>query len=89
MSADWEEHARCRVVGVEVFFPEGNGGRFRAAADEAKAVCDGCPVRRQCLDYALRIEGGAEAGSRAGIWGGLTPRERHAIHRQQRDRTAA
>lgn len=83
MSAAWEVQARCRTVGVEPFFPEGNGGKYRAAADEAKAVCAMCPVRKPCLDYALAFEGGSEHGQRAGIWGGLTPRERHAIHRQK------
>jgi WhiB family redox-sensing transcriptional regulator len=86
VSRDWEADARCRTVGAEPFFPEGNGGTVRAAAEEAKAVCAWCLVRQQCLEYALRLEGGAEHGSRAGIWGGTTPRERHAIHRQ---RTAA
>lgn len=83
MSTAWEAKARCRTVGVEPFFPEGNGGKHRAAADEAKAVCAMCPVRQPCLQFALDLGGAFEVARRAGIWGGTTPRERAAIHRQQ------
>lgn len=41
-----------------------------AGSDDAKAVCRGCPVRSECLAYALA------ARERAGVWGGLTPDER-------------
>jgi WhiB family redox-sensing transcriptional regulator len=88
MTGAWEEQARCRTVGAGPFFPEGNGGKFRAAAEEAKAVCAWCPVRQQCLELALELEGTTELARRAGVWGGTTPRERVAIHRQ-RTTTAA
>jgi WhiB family redox-sensing transcriptional regulator len=86
MSRDWEEDARCRTVGIEIFFPQGRGGEYQSAARDAKAVCGHCTVRQICLETALQLEAGAEVVRRAGIWGGTTPRERHAIHRQ---RTAA
>jgi hypothetical protein len=35
-----------------------------------KAICEGCPVREECLAYAL------DAGEPHGIWGGLTATER-------------
>lgn len=40
------------------------------AAAAAKDICDGCPIRQACLDYALttRQEGG--------VWGGLLEQER-------------
>ncbi len=38
--------------------------------NRAKAVCRACPVRRECLDWAV------EANERAGVWGGTTPDER-------------
>jgi WhiB family transcriptional regulator, redox-sensing transcriptional regulator len=36
----------------------------------AKSICYGCPVREECLIYAI------VTGQRYGIWGGMTPRER-------------
>ena len=39
-------------------------------AAEAKAVCAGCLVRRECLAFALRTR------QVHGIWGGLTEEER-------------
>jgi hypothetical protein len=36
----------------------------------AVRICAGCPVRPECLAYALA------AGERDGVWGGLTPAER-------------
>ena len=39
----------------------------------AKEICRPCPVRQECLDYAIRIR---EAH---GIWGGLSEAERKQI----------
>lgn len=39
-------------------------------AQAAKAVCRGCPVRQDCLQYAL------DQDERGGIWGGLNAAER-------------
>ena len=36
----------------------------------AQACCRGCPVRAECLAYAVA------ADERAGLWGGLTAAER-------------
>jgi WhiB family redox-sensing transcriptional regulator len=36
---------------------------------EAVAVCQGCPVIRECLTHAMRYE-------EYGVWGGTTPKER-------------
>jgi len=40
---------------------------------QVKAVCASCPVRRDCLNFALRIR------EPHGIWGGLNEIERRAI----------
>lgn len=61
----WQESALCAQTDPEAFFPE-KGGSTR----EAKVVCFRCPVRQECLDYAL------ENDERYGIWGGLSERER-------------
>lgn len=70
-AATWMRQAACRSVDPELFFP-GRGESTR----EAKAACAGCPVRVECLDYAIAN------GERHGIWGGLSPRERRRARRQ-------
>ncbi len=72
---DWQLHARCRGLPTEMFFPsDGERGQLRAAREErAKKVCRSCPVKRECLRYALSS---VEAW---GVWGATTPRERQLI----------
>jgi hypothetical protein len=61
----WQLDALCPQTDPELFFPEKGG-----STAEAKAVCNACPVKSQCLDYAL------ETAQRFGIWGGMSERER-------------
>src|SRR5690606_28754178 len=56
----WRNNAACLGVDSNVFFP-GRG----AKGTEAKQICGGCPVREECLEYALRTR------PVYGIWGGL------------------
>ncbi len=42
-------------------------------AEAAKAVCAGCPVRDECLDYALASR------QRFGVWGGMSEQERRRL----------
>ncbi|MEE4540957.1 WhiB family transcriptional regulator [Streptomyces sp. V4-01] len=65
----WALRAACGSRDKETFFNE----RFLA---DARAVCQGCPVREQCLDEALAVEGDASEDWRFGIYGGLTAKER-------------
>lgn len=72
----WQLRAACRGPESVLFFPPSHAeAKIDRDARErrAKAVCAGCPVRRPCLDYALRI------GEQHGIWGGLTEVERRAL----------
>lgn len=73
---DWRAEAACRGVDPSLFFPE----RAESAA-EAKAICWGCPVRRECLAFAM-----SQDDSLAGVWGATTHRQRR-IHRQKSART--
>ena len=76
----WRDSAACRDADSEVFFPAGergtNLGNGRRPPDyrEALRYCSACPVRDACLAEALASE--RTAGSRHGVWGGLTPDER-------------
>ena len=62
----------CHLVDPDLFFPERG-----ASTREAKAVCRGCEVRGECLEYALAH------GEKFGIWGGLSERERRRVRRQR------
>jgi hypothetical protein len=64
----WVEQAICSSTDAEVFFPE----RGMSPRD-AKRVCYGCPVRQECLQYAL------ETNQMYGVWGGLTEHERRNL----------
>lgn len=68
---EWQEQALCAQTDPEAFFPE-KGGSTR----EAKRICQGCPVRDECLEFAL------EHDERFGIWGGLSERERRRLKRE-------
>lgn len=74
LPADWATQSACTKVDPETFFPDLYDGPA-----EAKAVCAGCPVRRECLVAALA------RNERYGVWGGLDERERQNLKR----RTAA
>lgn len=84
----WTADALCPQIDLDLFFPAKG-----VSAKSAKAVCAMCPVRQQCLDYALDHESGAareDKGFRPqGIYGGLAPRERLAIIHERRDGAAA
>lgn len=73
MIEHWTDHAACRGVDPELFFPVSTRGPAQEDVAEAKRVCARCPVAAECLAWALR------AGESAGIWGGTTPEERRYL----------
>jgi WhiB family transcriptional regulator, redox-sensing transcriptional regulator len=77
----WQDRAACRGMDALLFFgPDDEAGPEREIREaKAKAICKPCPVRVQCLDYALRNS------IRHGIWGGLNEEER-ARERRRRAR---
>lgn len=69
-AGDWVEQAACRDTDLATFYPPvGDRGAYRAAV----AICEGCPVRQACLDYAVtnRIK--------FGVWGGLNEDRRRRL----------
>lgn len=68
----WQYDALCAQTDPEAFFPE-KGGSTR----EAKSICAKCPVREQCLEWAL------DHDERFGIWGGLSERERRKVKKER------
>lgn len=71
----WMAEAACRGTDPDMFFVERWGSVVDAS--RAKAVCNGCAVREECLAYALALP------EIHGIWGGLSPVERRAERRRR------
>lgn len=70
---DWMRDATCRGRSPSEFFPSDGVG-----VERARRMCAECPVRLECLEYALsrRID--------HGVWGGCSERERRRILRRRR-----
>lgn len=68
----WDLRAACRGLDPDIFFP--TDGDWDAILS-AKAICESCSVRDECLELALT------ANIREGIWGGLDEAERRARRR--------
>ena len=64
----WQQDAVCAQVDPEIFFPED-----KRDSRMAKEICKTCPVRLDCLEYAVRNE------EHMGVWGGLTAFERRKL----------
>ena len=67
---DWQAEAACHGMGNALFF-SGKGDNRQVA--EAKAICGTCGVVDECLQWAI------DTGSRIGVFGGLTPKERQGL----------
>lgn len=78
--SDWRLDANCRGLDPALFFP---GRADHEMVRDALAVCEGCTVRQQCLDYSFEIH------ERDGVWGGLPANRRRKMKSQMiaRDRT--
>lgn len=74
--AGWRDRAACADTDPAVFYPR-PGPRAAAAVTRAKRICAGCPVRRECL---ADVMGWEQHSHRHGVVGGLSARERHALH---------
>ena len=69
----WQDHGLCAEVDPDLFFPEKGGG-----VQAAYRVCAQCPVKQECLDFAL------DNHIREGIWGGTSDNARRAMHDTRR-----
>lgn len=77
----WADFAACKRLddpGQVVFFEDEEDNRFYPYEAEAKAYCEVCPVKADCLDWAIRTE------ERYGIYGGMTFMERRKVLRRRR-----
>ncbi|SEG87319.1 WhiB family transcriptional regulator, redox-sensing transcriptional regulator [Actinacidiphila yanglinensis] len=72
---DWRKQAQCRGEDPELFFPVSSAGSGMMQTEKAKSVCRRCPVREQCLEWALE-------NGQYGVWGGLSEDERRGMRRR-------
>jgi WhiB family transcriptional regulator, redox-sensing transcriptional regulator len=76
MDLEWMARGKCRDLPPETFFPSDGVG-----VEVARRICADCPVKGQCLEYAManHID--------HGVWGGASERERRRLARQRRHLT--
>ena len=72
----WMENGSCIYANSELFFLFGSSMKAIKKANEAKAVCNECFVKVDCLEYAVRTN------QDSGVWGGATEEERKSIRRE-------
>lgn len=65
--------AVCGQTDPELFFPDRADNSY---SHLAKQICSECPVRIECLTWALKND------EEFGIWGGFSPKERRLIKRR-------
>ncbi len=82
-SEEWRELGSCRALDTALFFPIGQTGDAEVKIARAKKVCVTCPVRQQCLEFAITTN------QEYGVWGGHDEEERRVIRRQWRARQRA
>lgn len=76
----WRDQAACRGKGNTCFFPTKEQPELmQIMISESKLLCSKCPVRKECLMFAL------ENGLRHGVYGGLAPRERQGMTLEKYD----
>jgi len=64
----WSNDALCKDK-THMMFPREH--KDLSYISEARRLCRQCPVRRECLEYALQFP----ASDQHGVWAGLTPRQ--------------
>jgi WhiB family redox-sensing transcriptional regulator len=76
LDRSWQPVALCRENHSQLYFPPSTAERKdeqERREVRAKSICQVCPVKRPCLDYAVEIK------EPYGIWGGLTEAERRTV----------
>lgn len=71
---DWRQRANCKEIpDPDVFFPIGTTGPALDQIEQAKAICQPCCVKQDCLEWAI------ETHQESGVWGGLSEDERKSM----------
>lgn len=74
---DWQNDSACRSIETAKMYPssEKNQGVV------AETICAPCPVRLNCLVYALAYD------EQFGVWGGTTEKERAKFQKELKEFT--
>lgn len=72
------DRAACQGLNPNLFHPACNQP---LVARQARQVCNGCPVRTDCAEYAINDP------NLQGVWGGMSVRERQRIRQHRRSET--
>ena len=75
----WMGDSLCAQTDPELFFPTVGG-----TPGPAIAVCNICPVKAECREYALGLLDGT-----SGVWGGLAPGQLRKMRRARQKGAAA
>ena len=78
LDPSWRKEANCKGVKTDIFFSQ-----YSLYIDIAKALCQACVVRSECLEYAL------EKPENHGIWGETSERGRRKILRNRKKEPGA
>jgi hypothetical protein len=81
---EWQWRARCVDGGPDFF------DKSEEAVAIAKAFCEPCPVRAECLEFAIvEVDGGCseKIALDRGVWGGMDGGERVRIRRARANAT--
>ena len=72
----WAANAACKDADPNLFYSDylSTDGRFMQ--NTAIQICNRCPARIPCLEYALIYE-------RHGVWGGMNEHQRNVYRRNQ------
>lgn len=72
----WRPLGACKGSDTGLFYSD-----LEEPTREAKAICRGCPVRAECLEYALVCR------ETEGVWGGMSEKERRRVEKRLRYRS--
>jgi WhiB family redox-sensing transcriptional regulator len=80
--AFFDEQALCASADPDLWFPEPKGNAHYRTEEsmQARAICNVCPAKPECLEYSLRYSG------LHGIWAGLDPTQRSKLQDSKGDR---
>lgn len=78
--SDWQNHAACKDMNPAIF----TDAKTKSEVRVAKTVCRGCPVRSDCLGYA--VERGVDF---PGVWGNTSMHQRQKMPLAVRNKVKA
>lgn len=69
----WMKKGLCVYADPKIFFPKYDAP---STTEAPKAICNRCPVRGECLEWALNHD-------EEGVWGGTNEADRRALKRRK------